>query len=69
MFGDQCGRRINSFGVVETMADVMLAGGVPEHIRSDNAAKMTAKIVRSWFAKLVKTLYIEPGIPWGERLL
>jgi putative transposase len=29
-------RRINSFGVLETMADVMLMRGVPEHIRSDN---------------------------------
>jgi hypothetical protein len=36
-------RRINSFGVIETMADVMLARGVPEHIRSDNGAEMTAK--------------------------
>ena len=35
-------RRINSFGVIETMADVMLAKGVPEHIRSDNGAEMTA---------------------------
>ena len=34
------------------MADVMLAKGVPEHIRSDNGAEMTAKIVRNWFAKL-----------------
>ena len=58
-------RRINSFGVIETMADVMLERGVPEHIRSDNGAEMTAKIVRSWFAKLgAKTLYIEPGSPW-----
>jgi putative transposase len=40
-------RRINSFGVLETMADVMLTRGVPEHIRSDNGAEMTAKIVRS----------------------
>ena len=47
------------------MADVMLTRGVPEHIRSDNGAEMTAKIVRSWFAKLgAKTLYIEPGSPW-----
>ena len=60
-------RRINSFGVIETMADVMLTGGVPEHIRSDNGAEMTAKIVRSWFAKLgAKTLYIEPGSPWDD---
>jgi putative transposase len=58
-------RRINSFGVIETMAGVMLTRGVPEHIRSDNGAEMTAKIVRSWFAKLgAKTLYIEPGSPW-----
>ncbi len=58
-------RRINSFGVIETMADVMLERGVPEHIRSDNGAEMTAKIVRSWLAKLgAQTLYIEPGSPW-----
>jgi len=58
-------RRINSFGVIETMADVMLTRGVPEHIRSDNGAEMTAKIVRGWFAKLgAKTLYIAPGSPW-----
>ena len=58
-------RRINSFGVIETMADVMLERGVPEHIRSDNGAEMTAKIVRNWLAKLgAKTLYIEPGSPW-----
>ena len=58
-------RRINSFGVIETMADVMLDRGVPEHIRSDNGAEMTAKIVRGWLRKLgAKTLYIEPGSPW-----
>jgi putative transposase len=58
-------RRINSFGVIETMADVMLTRGVPEHIRSDNGAEMTAKVVRSWLAKLgARTLYIEPGSPW-----
>ena len=58
-------RRINSFGVIETMADVMLTRGVPEHIRSDNGAEMTAKVVRGWLAKLgAKTLYIEPGSPW-----
>jgi putative transposase len=58
-------RRINSFGVIETMADVMLERGVPEHIRSDNGPEMTAKIVRSWFAGLgATTLYIEPGSPW-----
>jgi putative transposase len=58
-------RRINSFGVLETMADVMLVRGVPEHIRSDNGAEMTAKVVRNWLTQVgAKTLYIEPGSPW-----
>ena len=58
-------RRINSFGVLETMADVMLMRGVPEHIRSDNGAEMTAKVVRNWLTRVgAKTLYIEPGSPW-----
>lgn len=58
-------RRINSLGVLETMADVMLVRGIPEHIRSDNGPEMTAKIVRQWLASVgAKTLYIEPGSPW-----
>ena len=58
-------RRINSLGVLEAMADVMLVRGIPEHIRSDNGPEMTAKIVRSWLANVgAKTLYIEPGSPW-----
>jgi transposase InsO family protein len=58
-------RRINSFGVLASMADVMLMRGVPEHIRSDNGAEMTAKVVRNWLTQVgVKTLFIEPGRPW-----
>ena len=58
-------RRINSLGVIETLADVMLTKGIPEHIRSDNGAEMTSRIVRQWLAGLgSKTLYIEPGSPW-----
>jgi putative transposase len=58
-------RQINSFGVIETMADVMLMRSVPEHIRSDNGPEMTAKVVRNWLAQVgSKTLYIEPGSPW-----
>ena len=58
-------RRINSLGVIETLADVMLTKGIPEHIRSDNGAEMTSRIVRNWLAGLgSKTLYIEPGSPW-----
>jgi putative transposase len=58
-------RRINSLGVLETMADVMLVRGIPEHIRSDNGPEMTAKIVRQWLAGVgAQTLYIAPGSPW-----
>ncbi len=58
-------RRINSLGVIETMADVMLMRGVPEHIRSDNGPEMTAKVVRNWLTQVgSKTLYIELGSPW-----
>jgi putative transposase len=41
-------RRINSLGVIEIMADVMLVRDVREHIWSDNGPEMTAKIVRHW---------------------
>jgi putative transposase len=58
-------RRINSFGVLETMADVMLIRVVPQHIRSDNGAEMTAKVVRNRLTQVgSKTLFIEPGSPW-----
>jgi putative transposase len=48
--------------IIETLADVMLIRGIPEHIRSDNGAETTAKVARSWLARLnTRTLYIEPG--------
>ena len=57
--------RISSIGDIETMADNMLARGVPEHIRSDNDPEMTAKIVRHCLANVgSKTIFIEPGAPW-----
>lgn len=58
-------RRLNSLDVIQTLADVMLIKGVPEHIRSDNGPEMTAKIVRDWLPRVgANTLYIEPGSPW-----
>jgi len=42
--------------------------GPPEHIRSDNGSKFTAKAVRCWLGRIgVQTLYIEPGSPWENR--
>jgi putative transposase len=58
-------RRINSFGVIEALADVMLHRGIPEHIRSDNGPEMTAKVVRDWLTRIgSRTLFIAPGSPW-----
>jgi putative transposase len=51
--------------VIESLADVMLARGIPEHIRSDNGPEFIAKELRKWLGNLgTKTLYIEPGSPW-----
>ena len=38
---------------------------MPEHVRSDNGAEMTARRVKSWLASVgTKPLFIEPGSPW-----
>jgi len=58
-------RRLGSLQVIETLADVMLARGIPEHIRSDNGPEFIAKELRKWLGKVgTRTLYIEPGSPW-----
>ena len=58
-------RRWSSAKVIESLADVMVMKGVPEHIRSDNGPEFVAKDLRKWLADTgAKTLYIEPGSPW-----
>ncbi len=58
-------RRLNSYDLIETLADVMLIYGVPEHIRSDNGPEFVALKLRKWlWAVGAKTMYIEPGSPW-----
>ena len=60
----RAGRSIRSSDVIETVARLMTARGVPEHIRSDNGPEFTARAVREWLGKVgAKTLYIEPGSP------
>ena len=61
----RAGRSIRAPDVIETLAGLMLAKGVPEHIRSDNGTEFTARAVREWLARVgAKTLYIKPGSPW-----
>ncbi len=58
-------RRLGSLQVIDTLADVMLVRGIPEHIRSDNGPEFIAKELRRWLGKVgTRTLYIEPGSPW-----
>lgn len=58
-------RKLNSFDVLETLADLFLTRGQPSFIRSDNGPEFIAEQLREWLSKLdVKTLYIEPGSPW-----
>ena len=58
-------RRMGSLEVSETLSEVMLWRGIPEHIRSDNGPEFVAQKLRQWLGKLgTGTLYIEPGSPW-----
>jgi transposase InsO family protein len=58
-------RRLDHGAVLETLADLFLKHGPPEHIRSVNGSEFTAIPVRNWPQRLdVKTLFIEPGSPW-----
>ena len=58
-------RRLNSLEVIDTLADVMLQRGIPEHIRSDNGPEFIARELQRWLAKVgTRTLYIERGSPW-----
>jgi putative transposase len=58
-------RKLNSIDVLETLADVMISRGRPDHIRSDNGPEFIANTLRSWIANVgTQTAYIEPGSPW-----
>ena len=57
-------RRMGTQEVIETLSEVMLWKGIPEHLRSDNRPEFIAQQLRQWLAKLgTATLYIEPGSP------
>ena len=58
-------RRLNSYDLIETLAEQMLRHGVPEYLRSDNGPEFIALRLRKWLSAVgAKTLYIEPGSPW-----
>jgi putative transposase len=58
-------RRLTSKDVLDTLAELFLVRGVPEHVRSDNGPEFIASTLRSWFDQLeLKPLFITPGSPW-----
>ena len=55
-------RHIRSVDVIETLAELMVSKGVPEHIRSDNGPEFTAHAIRDWLGKGgARTRDIQPG--------
>jgi transposase InsO family protein len=60
-------RNLTSDDVLQTLTDLFIGRGVPDHIRSDNGGEFTAKVVRAWLGRIgVRTLFIERGSP-GEN--
>jgi putative transposase len=58
-------RQLSSTDVIDVLADLFVARGVPAHIRSDNGPEFVAEAVRGWIAGVgAKAAYIEPGSPW-----
>ena len=58
-------RKLRSGDVIETLSELFLTKGLPEHIRSDNGPEFCAKAVREWLDRFdVGPLFIEPGSPW-----
>ena len=58
-------RKLNSRDVLDTLGELFVRHGPPEHIRSDNGPEFIANALRAWLENLeVKPLYIEPGSPW-----
>ncbi len=63
----RAGRSIRSPDVIETLAELMTARRVSEHIRSDTGPEFTANAVREWLGGVgAKTPFIEPGSPWEK---
>ena len=58
-------RQIKSINIIKVLDELFIRKGLPEHIRSDNGPKFTAKLIPFWLKRVgVQTQYIEPGSPW-----
>ena len=58
-------RKIRAEQVMHVLADLFLAHGLPDNLRSDNGPEFVAIALKKWLTNLsVRTQYIEPGSPW-----
>lgn len=58
-------RGITSEDVIDTLAELFAARGVPKRIRSDNGPEFVAHAIGRWLKQVdVETLYVAPGSPW-----
>ena len=58
-------RKLTAYDVIDQLAELFVARGAPDFLRSDNGSEFTAAVIRGWLERLgVKTLFIEPGSPW-----
>lgn len=58
-------RSITSEDVIDTLAELFAARGVPQRIRSDNGPEFVAHAIGRWLKQVdVETLYVAPGSPW-----
>ena len=63
------GAALGKFEVIETLADVMLVRGIPEHIRWDNGPEFIAEELRKWMGRVGhEDVVYRAGESVGERL-
>jgi putative transposase len=59
------GRKLTSAEVIDTLADLCIARGVPAHLRSDQGPGFIAEAVKDWISAVgSRTADIERGSPW-----
>jgi len=68
--GIRVARRLGSQEVIETLAEVMVWRGIPEHLRSDNGPEFMAVELREWLGRLrCGNVVYRAGKSLGKRLL
>ena len=58
-------RKLGAAEVIDVLADLFVARGVPAHIRSDQGPEFVAEAVKGWIAGVgAATAFIEKASPW-----